>query len=77
MPASAGHEIRALPRAHPAAASGFRHLARHHSARHRPLRLTTGPVAASRAALPSKPPDRHARRQDGASGAWNQSPSTE
>ncbi|MCX4796098.1 DUF6274 family protein [Streptomyces sp. NBC_01242] len=76
MPASAGHEIRALPRARPAAASGFHHLARHRPAHHRLLRLAMGPVTASRAALPSKPPNRHARRQDGASGARNQSPST-
>ncbi|WP_327258981.1 DUF6274 family protein [Streptomyces sp. NBC_01240] len=74
MPASAGHEIRALPRARPAAASGFHHLARHRPAHHRLLRLAMGPVTTSRAARPSRPPDRHARRQDGASGPGTKAP---
>ncbi|MFF2411518.1 DUF6274 family protein [Streptomyces sp. NPDC058092] len=76
MTASAGHEIRALLRAHPAAASGFRHLTRHCPVRHRLLRLAMGSVAASRATPPSEPPVRPARRQEGASKARDESPST-
>ncbi|WP_438948526.1 DUF6274 family protein [Streptomyces atratus] len=54
MAASTGHETRALLRAHPAAASGYRHLTRHCPIRHRLLRLTMEPVAASRTASPSR-----------------------
>ncbi|MFE7355959.1 DUF6274 family protein [Streptomyces sp. NPDC057543] len=76
MPASTGHEIRALLRARPAAAPGLRHLARRRPVHQRLLRLAMGPVAASRARPPSKPPVRRVRRQEGASGIRDESPST-
>ncbi|WP_327273990.1 DUF6274 family protein [Streptomyces sp. NBC_01224] len=52
MAAPAGHETRALLRAHLAAASGYRHLTRHYPIRHRLLRLAMEPVTASRTAPP-------------------------
>ncbi|MFE7403729.1 DUF6274 family protein [Streptomyces sp. NPDC057557] len=63
MTASAGHETRALLRAHLAAASGYRHLTRHCPICHRLLRLAMEPVAASRTASPPEPPVLCARRQ--------------
>ncbi|MFD7428380.1 DUF6274 family protein [Streptomyces sp. NPDC059818] len=51
------HEIRALLRAHLAAATGFRHLTRHCAVCARLLRLATDPVTASQAAdLTEEPP---------------------
>ncbi|MGQ4355205.1 DUF6274 family protein [Streptomyces drozdowiczii] len=44
------HDVRALLRAHLAAASGYRHLTRHCAVCARLLRLATEPVAASRGA---------------------------
>ncbi|MFE3901306.1 DUF6274 family protein [Streptomyces sp. NPDC059153] len=66
MTASAGHETRALLRAHLAAASGYRHLTRHCPICHRLLRLAMEPVAASRTTSPPEPPALCARRQGGA-----------
>ncbi|SCF61101.1 DUF6274 family protein [Streptomyces sp. Ncost-T10-10d] len=66
MTASAGHETRALLRAHLAAASGYRHLTRRCPICHRLLRLAMEPVTASRTASPPEPPVLCARRQDGA-----------
>ncbi|MFE5094524.1 DUF6274 family protein [Streptomyces sp. NPDC056638] len=66
MTASAGHETRALLRAHLAAASGYRHLTRHCPICHRLLRLAMEPVTASRTASQPKPPVLCARLQDGA-----------
>ncbi|MFC9621698.1 DUF6274 family protein [Streptomyces sp. NPDC056930] len=72
MTASAGHETRALLRAHLAAASGYRHLTRHCPICHRLLRLAMEPVAASRtASLPRaagpvrEAPGRHPGRPGG------------
>lgn len=55
MAAPAGHETRALLRAHLAAASGYRHLTRHYPIRHRLLRLAMEPVTASRTAPRPRP----------------------
>ncbi|MFJ1617710.1 DUF6274 family protein [Streptomyces sp. NPDC088251] len=80
MTASAGHETRALLRAHLAAASGFRHLTRHCAVCHRLLRLAMEPLTASRAPSPPDPPPGppgpYVRRRDGASEARGESPST-
>ncbi|MFJ1547429.1 DUF6274 family protein [Streptomyces sp. NPDC088246] len=65
MAASAGHETRALLRAHLAAASGYRHLTRHCPICHRLLRLAMEPVTASRTASPPEPPVLRAGRQGG------------
>ncbi|MFF2963597.1 DUF6274 family protein [Streptomyces sp. NPDC057963] len=80
MTASAGHETRALLRAHLAAASGFRHLTRHCAVCHRLLRLAMEPLTASRAPSPPDPspgpPGPYVRRRDGAPEARDESPST-
>ncbi|MFF8917907.1 DUF6274 family protein [Streptomyces sp. NPDC015032] len=80
MTTSAGHETRALLRAHLAAASGFRHLTRHCAVCHRLLRLATEPLTASRTPPPPDPPpdppEPYTRRGDGASEAQDESPST-
>lgn len=64
MTTSARHEIRALLRAHLAAATGYRHFTRHCPICHRLLRLAMEPVrdtaAESRAAEPG----------DGAATTW-------
>ncbi|MFD4949767.1 DUF6274 family protein [Streptomyces sp. NPDC058239] len=65
MTVSAGHETRALLRAHLAAASGYRHLTHHCPICHRLLRLAMEPVAASRAASRPEPPILCAGRLDG------------
>ncbi|MFF3174370.1 DUF6274 family protein [Streptomyces sp. NPDC057900] len=50
------HEIRALLRAHLAAATGYRHLTRHCAVCARLLRLAMEPVTASRTAGPAEEP---------------------
>lgn len=63
------HEIRALLRAHLAAASGYRHLTRHCAVCARLLRLAMEPVTAPRGARaadePSGAPDDSAERRRG------------
>ncbi|PZT75536.1 DUF6274 family protein [Streptomyces sp. AC1-42W] len=77
------HAVRALLRAHLAAASGYRHLTRRCAVCARLLRLATEPVTAPRSVRPGESPAGpptapagHRRAPAGASGARDVSPPT-
>ncbi|WSY86927.1 DUF6274 family protein [Streptomyces sp. NBC_00876] len=68
--------MRALLRAHLAAASGYRHLTRHCVVRARLLQLAMEPVTASSAAEPAKGSPGPARPPTGRQGAATRPPVT-